>query len=258
MQTIAYKLQGETVFISLKVESLQINSNWSDKSFKNAAPNATAIAMNVSPLNRTQISLSTGEVFRNPRRGMPSEDKPNIEASIYIIATNDPERYSNMVYLAGSESDYGVTNSSIHFDLAIDPAAFDDALTNIRSGVFPTAITVEFDVPIMDNTGPLEYGWQPDGSAINWDNSTRDKRRVRIKSVSFISEVLKPAPAPDTLEAAETTQQPVLVQSANALPNPDLKSLLGTVVDINKNLSRLIKVLIVIVATALGVSYKHW
>jgi hypothetical protein len=251
-------VQEDDVYVSLKIESLQINSSWSDKSFEHAAPNTTAIAMKVQPLDRGHIVLSTGEVFRHPNRLIGESDKPNIAASTYIRTTTDPSRYSTMIYLPGSKSDFDGTGPTIHFDLAIDPAAFDETLTNIRSGVFPTAITIEFDTPLLDNQGPLEFGWQPDGSGVKWDNSTRDKCRVRIKSVSFISEVLKPAPAPDTLEAAEAAQQPILVQSANALPNPDLKSLLATVGDINKNLGRLIKVLIVIVATALGVSYKHW
>jgi hypothetical protein len=246
------------MFLSLKIESVSMSSNWSDKSFKDPAPDTTSVGMSVVPSGRDHIELSTGEVFRHPRKHFGGDDKSNIPASVYIVTPRDPTHKSRMIYFEAHQSRFGDLDSdaSIHFEIAIEAAALAELLTNIRAGLFPTILLIEFPHSIFEE-GPLSY-LGIDGSGIGWDTSASEKCYVQIKAVRFSYEILKPASAPDSIEARDDTERLVLIQEGAAADNADSKALLAAVGDINTNLKRLIKVLAVIVAAALGVSYKFW
>lgn len=245
--------------LSLKIESLSMSSSWSDKSFKDPEPDVASVAMSVIPSGRDYIELSTGEVFRHPRKHFGSDDKSNIPASVYVVMPRSPTHKSRMVNFEAHQSKYGDADSdaSIHFEIAIESAAFAELLTNIRAGLFPTVLLIEFSRSIFEDEGPLSY-LGIDGSGIRWDNSTPEKRVIPIKAVRFSYEILRPAPAADSIEARDDVERPVLIQAGAGADNADSKALLTAVGDINTNLKYLIKVLAVIVATALGVSYKFW
>lgn len=248
------------MYLSLKIESLSMSSSWSDKSFKDPEPDATSVAMSVILAGRDHIELSTGEVFRHPRKHFGSDDKSNIPASVYIVEPRNPTHKSRMMYLEAHQSMYGDADSdaSIHFEIAIEPGAFAELLTNIRASLFPTMLLIEFPHSFFDDEGPLSYRGIMDGSGMRWDNSTPEKRIIPIKAVRFSYEILRPAPTADSIEARDDVERPVLIQASAGADNADSKALLAAVGDINVNLKRLIKVLAVIVATALGVSYKFW
>ncbi len=248
------------MYILLKVESLSMNSSWSDKSFENPPPDTTSISMAVIPADRDHIELATGEVFRHPRKHFGDDDKPKISASVYVSTQLDPTRKSRMSYFEPHRSTYGDLDSdaSISFDFALEGPAFHELISNIRGGLFPASLLVEFDHTLGDDGGPLSYLDDFDGSGVKWDNKGRERSVIPIKAIRFNYQILQPAPMPDSAEAADAAERPIPWQPPSAVSDENSKALLAAVGDINANLKRLTKVLIVIVAAALGVSYKFW
>jgi len=240
------------MFLNLNIETLSMTSGWADKD--SGFARVPAVTMDLSMIGRHHLDLATGEVLRGSWYNSDKDKKPSVKASARVSVANDTMPKSAMRYFEASRSSDGIGDSeaSIYFEVLIDAEAFAHLIANIRGGVFPTDVQFQLEFSSLNKNSAIKFGWEPDGSGMKWDNSTTDKRTVPLVTASFNYAILKKKGDDDF----EDDAKPKPVFGYDEADRKNAKALLATVQEINVNLSRLIKVLVV--ATALGVSYRFW
>ena len=149
---------------------------------------------------RDHLDLDTGEVFQDyDYARLHKNEKKLIPASITIRECLDDThyQYNAMLYSGEQTGDDFYSRSSIYFDVFITPTAFRELASNVRGGLCPETITIEFQSKYFTSgTNPkeraIEYGWEPDGSGIIWHNREKENQVIAIESVRFDYEVVKP------------------------------------------------------------------
>lgn len=109
-----------------------------------------------------------------------------------------------MQYLEEMPSDdLGEFPSQIFFQILLPPASIEELKRNLRSAMHPAALTIELQHGILDESSPLAYGWEPDGSGKTWKNLDKANRRIRVTEASFQYYPLRPNLDENTGEALE-------------------------------------------------------
>jgi hypothetical protein len=177
------------------------------------------------------LNLDTGEVFQDYNYArLDKNEQKLIDASITIRAIPDGSYYEKnlMCYRGEVKTDDFYSPSSIDFDVFIAPTAFRELAGNLRSGFLPETITIDLPSPSfftrrysdgrVEKGGPVEYGWEPDGSGMIWHNKRNPE--IPVKSIRFDFPVVKPRkqagrllPAPSNAPAERTSEQIALIQT---------------------------------------------
>ena len=76
-------------------------------------------------------------------------------------------------------------------------------MTSVRGGLLPSSITIGLPFSVHKRSGPLEFGWEPDGSRIIWHNRDEANRKVKIESVSINYQPLNATRSEDTGQVVE-------------------------------------------------------
>lgn len=151
------------------------------------------IRFDVFPAEYEYIELETGEVFGDGVRGK-QRDEDTIECQVILYVSSE-QREPDLCYheSVGSEDDF--TGSSLAIHIPLLPLELDFILKNIQSGIFPVAMTIDYQTnyfSVDDGDGGrkepeniITYGWEPDGSHLIWKNSKKENQRVKLTTVSF-------------------------------------------------------------------------
>lgn len=91
-----------------------------------------------------------------------------------------------------------------------DDARYADAFarkyfTAPRSGLIPASVDVELERDFFDQKPVLDFGWEPDGSHLVWNNDTEQaKKDLPIKSIKLGYQLLSKN-SDEARQRAETT-----------------------------------------------------
>jgi hypothetical protein len=147
--------------------------------------------MGVHPQDHAYLELKTGQIFCNPRyanlRGRKGKHEM-ISASLSIRPALSDEDYrrNTMRYFPEAGSDFEYQPSTIYFQCYLPPDDFQNILTNLRSGLVPSAVTVDLN-DIYDQGSILQFGREPDGSGMKWNNdkAASGQREVKIEGLTI-------------------------------------------------------------------------
>ncbi len=139
------------------------------------------------PPGEEEIRLTTGEIFCHPTtHEAKHQDKELVVGELAIVEREHDDR-SSAVYFAGDfDPELGRHFPPlISFYLFLKPADFTVLLTNIRAGVYPTRVTLDYE-----ETEAWELGGSGPGVEFyQWDThrAVKDGKRpvLRIKSAMF-------------------------------------------------------------------------
>jgi hypothetical protein len=152
------------------------------------------ILRSVFPEKHDHIDLATGEILRNPtyhRVHGTSAKGISAEVTIFKAKAEGVSRLGRMQYLRGiSSAEQDDLDPSIYFAVELPAEAFADLAENLRHGIIPTSMTVEFLADIHDMNASIKYGWEPDGSGMIWNNQTEEGKQIPIRRVDFHYELL--------------------------------------------------------------------
>lgn len=142
--------------------------------------NRRAIGFSVHPSKDEELRLATGQVFCHPRRYlMEHKGAPKADGHLQIIESQmDAERpWAAMRALppAGDEDETALIGMSA----LLTPPEFEDLLSNIRAGVYPTRITLT-----TEESEKFKFGNDPSGNELEWDNLITPAT-VPVASVEF-------------------------------------------------------------------------
>lgn len=84
-----------------------------------------------------------------------------------------------MNFVESIKTDYQNVPAFWIADVRIPKPQFDELLTSVRAGQIPSNVLIYVD---QREVG-LEFGWDPDGSELKWDNKTYPK--LQVAAVSF-------------------------------------------------------------------------
>ena len=134
--------------------------------FRGENPRGASLHFGVHPADRDHLELETGEVFQNPRYAKIREKAQSISASLTIREALDAsdDDYNRMSYLQGTSSDYDSSGSEIYFQVYLPHERFAELVTNVRGGILPSTIQITLLSSISDESDPMKYSWEPDGS----------------------------------------------------------------------------------------------
>jgi hypothetical protein len=156
----------------------------------------------VYPADRDHLDLETGEVFKHPNFGRtrrkpekPEKDTSiSAQLSVYEAKKQSDLAHNRMQYFGEVKTDEDYNPSSISFTFCLPPRGFQNLETNIQNGVLPSTVVIGLEHPLFDSKShPLSYGWELDGSGMKWRNKADEDQHVKIESISFGYEILKPA-----------------------------------------------------------------
>jgi hypothetical protein len=148
----------------------------------------TSVVFDVFPEGRDHLDLVTGEVFQDPSYARIRKTKDNtIGGTVQIYAGYDETdyNYSRMKYVeAHNLDDLGDTLASVNFTCFLPPDDFDALLDTLRSQLLPSAVTIHLKHDLLEKASAIEYGWEPDGSGMQWDNKTA--KLISIEAVEVV------------------------------------------------------------------------
>lgn len=181
------------MFIRLKVQTLRVSDAFNAMGGKRTRGMSVSIEASYD-FDSGYLQLDTGEVFTNPDRWrLTHKGAPLIEFSLMLLpAQNDEEISDSRInYHKGQEDADGHLDSFIAAACFIPPDQYGALLTNLRSGMYPSHVSIELQSIISQDRDkrPLEFGWEPDGSGLIWHNGRID--RLPIYGVEFLYPVLE-------------------------------------------------------------------
>ena len=143
---------------------------------------------------RNHLDLDTGEVFEDYYYArLRKTEKKLIDASITISPLPDDSYYQynamHYHYRDGTHTD-GRPTSEICFTAFIEPAAFRELADNIKVGLFPDTISIEFDYRMQKLQQALEIGLDSGNWGMIWHNTKQENLTVPIKRVKFSYAIL--------------------------------------------------------------------
>jgi len=95
------------------------------------------------------------------------------------VAEDTRDAIGMMNFVESIKTDYDNLPASWIADARIPKPQFDELLASVRAGQIPSNISIYLDGREVG----LEFGWDPDGSEIKWDNRTYPK--LKVAAVSF-------------------------------------------------------------------------
>ncbi len=152
--------------------------------------NRRTIRFSVHPPGRFEIRLATGEIFGNPLRTKGKQVAVG-QLNIYEVDLSAEHEWT-LRYNAPWKDEKSEIPASIWFYICFKPAEFSELLSNIQNGVYPRRIDVEFG-----ESKSLKFGWEPDGSAQEWDNREKPAM-LPITSIEFSYEFPDAKPKTDS------------------------------------------------------------
>lgn len=178
------------MFINLKATSISMHSSADLPDKKGTPRGRQAFQFSVHLDDGDHIDLETGEVFGGRFR------KNDISASLTVGQAKTDEYYNanRMSYSEAIVSDDPMVSkpSEIYFTVFVPPDDFQELVNNVRNGLLPSTIRVELHYEMFDESSPMKYGWEPDGSGMKWRNRDKNNRHIQIQGISFDYDVLKP------------------------------------------------------------------
>lgn len=181
------------ILIPLEIESASasIEVKW-----EQAGTDRRTISFSVRLSRTGEIRLATGETFCHPERRASERKKGarRIEAAHFIVHGDAAHKWE-MHYVPSYNDDHGEVPSTIEIHVFLTNHEFSELLANLRVGVGPTRVTLD-----AAESDALKYGWEPDGSAKEWDN--RGRAPIQITSFEFDYEF--PDASRDRREAAQS------------------------------------------------------
>lgn len=181
------------MFIRLKVQTLRVSDAFNAKGGKSTRRMSVSIEASYD-FDSGYIQLDTGEVFTNPdRMRIRHKGAPLIGFSLMLLPAQNDEEVGNsrIQYHKRLEGTDPNLDSSIDAACFITPGLYGALLTNLRSGMYPSHVSIELQSIISQDRdkAPLEFGWEPDGSGLIWHNERID--RLPIYGVEFLYPVLE-------------------------------------------------------------------
>jgi hypothetical protein len=181
------------MFIRLKVQTLRVTDALNTEGGKRNRRMSVLIEASYD-FDSGYIQLDTGEVFTNrDRMRIMHKGAELIGFSLTILPAKNDEELGNsrLKYHKRQESADEHLDSLIHAACFITPDLYYALLTNLRSGMHPSHVSIELESIIRQDrdTAPLEFGWEPDGSGLIWHNERAN--RLPIFGVEFLYPVLE-------------------------------------------------------------------
>jgi hypothetical protein len=214
-----------TIFFTLRPSAAQLIFSSEFKDTKRANLERPKFFFEVHPLEHDYLELETGEIFaREDYARVHLSRMQLISASLLITEAHTEEEisYSRMAYLEGSKRDDGEGyDPSISFHLFLPPAHFQQLMTNARSGLLPSSITLTLPYDFHSKENPLKMGWEPDGSGTKWNNRGEEDRKISIEGATLSYDLLTVQRDTETGEVA----QPRPVSEIGEAINDELHSI---------------------------------
>jgi hypothetical protein len=159
-------------------------------------PTLEIISLKLIPTDdHHRIDLDTGEVFQDYNYArVRGNEKKLIYASMTVrpcLGETDYQ-YNTMSYFDEQTGDDFHSPALIHVETFMEPTAFRQLVDNIRGGLLPSVVLIELPFRVLREKSPMEYSWEPDGSAVVWHNKEEQDRRIAVESVRFDYAVGKP------------------------------------------------------------------
>lgn len=179
--------------ITMGVSSISMNMSRNFTGKRDVASGRQNINFGVYLSDRDHLDLETGEVFENSVYSRIRGNTAKLisaQLSIYRGSTKSDYKENKMRYLGGIESDFYNSEASIEFTCFLMESDFNELIENIRNGHTPSEVVVDLAHNLREKT-TLEFGWEPDGSGMKWNNVDKKNRTVKIEEISFGYQVLK-------------------------------------------------------------------
>ena len=192
------------VLLSLKITSITMAAEtrfdtWDSEGNdlpdnKRRLVSSQGLYFDVHPVEGEHFDLETGEVFKAPGgvlRRERDEAKPiSGQLAVYEASSANEITRNAMTYFGERDRIDDPTPSSIYFRYALPSRDFQTLLANIRSNMLPTTVNITLDVNITGDNAPVKYGWEPDGSGMEWSNKAEHHRHVKLSGLGFHYDIL--------------------------------------------------------------------
>lgn len=196
------------MFFILKIQTLKVHEGFTTDDGKQETFSYVEVET-AYDFDQGYIKLDTSEVFTDPRLMHHHKGAQLIGFSLIVSSAQSSDEFSDnkILYRKGSGTEDDYWESSIFARCNVPPDQYTTLLKNVRSGLFPSRITIEIGENVdRGDDAPLEYGWEPDGSGIIWHNKRSGS--LPIQGVRFFYPVLE-LPRSALLEDEPRAHDPV-------------------------------------------------